>query len=146
MPIPLVRAALPLDVAALLELEAACFADAWTMNTLQSTLDDAKSLTCVAQVEQEIAGYASGWTIGDEGEVTRVAVHPHWRGRGFGRNLLQHLQEESARRGARTLFLEVRESNVAALQLYRGCGWIEVGRRKRYYADGEDALVMRRDL
>jgi len=75
---------------------------------------------------------------------------PEARGQGHGRRLVEAIANGARLRGARTLFLEVRDGNDGALALYRSDGFSEVGRRKNYYngATGErfDAITMRRDL
>ena len=129
------------DVAVLVELEAACFPDAWPRSSLQSTLEDDKSFVMLALDDGVVAGYATAWTLGDEGELPRIAVLPQFRGRGIGEALLRAAMQECRRRGAGALFLEVRQSNQAARRLYEKCGFHEVGRRRRYYQDGEDACI-----
>ena len=64
----------------------------------------------------------------------------------MGWTLLQALLHEAAARGATEVFLEVAESNAAARALYAKAGAQEVGRRRRYYADGADALILRMAL
>ena len=140
-----VRRAVSQDAAAIIAVERACFRDAWSSNGIDTILSDEKSLVFLAEIETKIVGYAAAWVVGDEGEVTRVAVVEAERGRGVGGALLETMQIECARRGAKVLFLEVRDGNLAARTLYHKCHWREVGRRKRYYEDGEDALVMRWD-
>lgn len=83
---------------------------------------------------------------GDEAEVLTLAVVPARRRRGVGRRLLAAALGEARRRGARAVFLEVSETNEAARALYATAGFAEVGRRRRYYADGSDALVLRATL
>jgi len=78
-----------------------------------------------------------------ESEVLTIAVLPASRRAGIGTALLQALMVESARRGAAEMFLEVSESNSAARAFYARIGAVAVGRRRRYYADGADALVLR---
>ena len=56
------------------------------------------------------------------------------------------MARRQARDGATAMFLEVATGNAAALALYTGAGFVEVGRRRRYYADGRDALVLRVNL
>lgn len=82
-------------------------------------------------------------TVMDEAEILTLAVHPAARRQGLGRDLLQAAMQRAAETDAQTMFLEVAEENVAARTLYAKCGFAEVGRRKRYYANGDDALVMR---
>ena len=80
-----------------------------------------------------------------EAELLRIAVDPAHRGRGLGRLLLEACQRELAEEGLVHLFLEVRVSNAAAIQLYRTCGWKPCGRRPGYYPDGEDAALFQRE-
>jgi ribosomal protein S18 acetylase RimI-like enzyme len=76
-----------------------------------------------------------------EAELLRIAVDPAHRGGGLGRRLLEACQRELAEGGLVNLFLEVRPSNAAAIDLYRACGWEPCGLRPGYYPDGEDAVL-----
>ncbi len=76
-----------------------------------------------------------------EAELLRIAVDPAHRGEGHGRLLLEACQRDLVAQGMTRLFLEVRVSNQAALQLYRACGWQRCGLRPGYYPDGEDAAL-----
>jgi ribosomal-protein-alanine N-acetyltransferase len=89
-----------------------------------------------------VVGYAGLQVILDEGHIMNLAVHPDYRGRGIAELLLLHQFAESLRRGALKLTLEVRPSNLPAQQLYLKYGFSEAGRRRRYYSDGEDAIIM----
>jgi [ribosomal protein S18]-alanine N-acetyltransferase len=82
----------------------------------------------------------------DEGEVLTLAVAPVARRQGVATGLLRAAKEEIAARGGRAVFLEVAAGNVSALALYRRQGFFEVGRRRHYYADATDALVLRVNL
>ena len=82
----------------------------------------------------------------DEAEILTLAVAPEARRQGLARALLAEAARHAAAAGASALFLEVALRNTAARALYAGAGFAEVGRRRRYYADGDDALVMRRIL
>ena len=80
----------------------------------------------------------------DEAHILNLSVEPGFRGRGFGGHMLNHLKKDAREQGARQMFLEVRESNRAAMQMYLNRGFNEVGRRRNYYptaAGREDALV-----
>jgi [ribosomal protein S18]-alanine N-acetyltransferase len=88
-------------------------------------------------------GMLLGRAAGDEAEVLTLAVAPAMRRRGIGANLLQEAKAQAVTRGADAIFLEVAADNAAALALYRREGFAEVGRRRRYYADASDALLMR---
>lgn len=103
-------------------------------------------LVARAHADEAPLAFLLAWHVADELELLDVATHPERRRRGLGHALLEALFAEA--RGARTtrIFLEVRPSNQAARALYRATGFDEVGRRPRYYPDGEDALLLRRDL
>jgi ribosomal-protein-alanine N-acetyltransferase len=90
-----------------------------------------------------VIGFAGLWMFVDEGHISTIASHPDWRGRGVGELLLVSLLREAQRRDAAFATLEVRVSNIVAQNLYTKYGFVEVGRRKRYYRDNnEDALIM----
>ncbi len=82
----------------------------------------------------------------DEVEVLTLAVGPNARRQGVGTRLLDAAMGLAVSHGARTAFLEVSVGNTAATLLYARAGFTPVGRRPRYYADGTDALVLRRPL
>ena len=88
-------------------------------------------------------------TAVDEGHLLNITIAPAWRRQGLGRLLLKHIVDTAREQQARTLFLEVRPSNRAAIELYEQAGFEAFALRKGYYpADQghEDAIVMRLDL
>jgi len=103
--------------------------------------DYLKYRCAVAEEDGHIAAFlVSRETAPAEREILNLVVDPLYRRRGIARALLQH--EIEGFRGA--WFLEVRESNTAALELYRTARFEAVGRRSEYYHDPlEDAIVMR---
>ncbi|HXI22712.1 MAG TPA: ribosomal protein S18-alanine N-acetyltransferase [Pyrinomonadaceae bacterium] len=91
----------------------------------------------------EIAGFIVARVIASELHVNNVAVRPEFQRLHLGLALLQRTIVQAKQRGARVAHLEVRAGNQAAQELYRRCGFREVGRRKRYYrSPTEDALLM----
>ena len=96
--------------------------------------------------EQEAGGFVLARVVADEAEILTLAVDPHRQGQGAGHLLLQAAMGEAQRRGAVAIFLEVAPSNAAALALYGSAGFVQVGRRPRYYPGGGDALVLRGPL
>ena len=83
------------------------------------------------------------WLIVDEVHVATIATHPDFRRQGIGSKLLLHTLLKAMDEGAHSSFLEVRESNIAAQEMYRKFGYEETGRRQRYYRDNdEDAILM----
>ena len=85
--------------------------------------------------------FSACWQL-DELHILKVATHPLHEGKGLATTLMDEAKSEGLRSGARTLILEVRPSNRRAFRLYRHLGYDVLGRRPRYYANGEDALVM----
>jgi ribosomal-protein-alanine N-acetyltransferase len=89
-------------------------------------------------------GYLVARAAADEGEILNVSVAPPHRRRGLARALTRHALERLAARGVAAVYLEVRESNVAARRLYESLGFAIVGRRAKYYRRPEEsALVLR---
>ena len=82
----------------------------------------------------------------DEAEILTIAVAPAAHRQGIGAALLAAAMAQAALRGAAAMFLEVAEGNAAARALYAAAGFRQSGRRRRYYPDGADALVLRRSL
>lgn len=97
-----------------------------------------------AWLGEEVVGYALFWHVADEVHLLNVAVAPAHRRRGLGRALLEELVRYAREHAAAKIFLEVRVSNTPAIQLYEAFGFERLDVRKRYYADGEDALDMMR--
>jgi ribosomal-protein-alanine N-acetyltransferase len=82
----------------------------------------------------------------DEAEILALAVIPQARRQGRGAALLAAAEQRAAAGGARVMYLEVAEHNGAARALYARAGYVPAGRRRGYYRDGSDALVMQKPL
>jgi [ribosomal protein S18]-alanine N-acetyltransferase len=87
-------------------------------------------------------GLGCYWAILDEAHITVLAVDPRYQRRGLGKWLLVNLLADAGERALTRATLEVRPSNSRALALYESFGFETLGRRRRYYADGEDALIL----
>lgn len=139
-----VQVATQAHVPALAAIHAAAFplGDAWGEDaiSLQLALPGAFGLI------DERGGMLLGRVAADEAEVLTLAVAPVVRRSGVATRLLGAARTEVAARRGVALFLEVSVSNVAARALYRRFGFEEVSRRRRYYADESDALVLRMNI
>jgi ribosomal protein S18 acetylase RimI-like enzyme len=135
------------DASALQELDAACFRRPWTATHWRAELTSARSSVEIVEDTGGVLVLARVclWVL-DEGSLLRISTHPAWRGRGLARAAMGRIAEEARERGARTIDLEVAARNAEATALYVACGYVEVGRRSRYYDDGDDAILMRRIL
>ena len=89
-----------------------------------------------------IAGYIDWWILYDKAQLANIAVDPAYRGRGYAKTMLEACIKDAEEKGCETLSLEARVSNTPALSLYRSYGFIDAAVRKRYYEDGEDAILM----
>jgi len=89
-----------------------------------------------------IVGYGGFWLMAGEAHITTIAVRPELRRRGIGELLLVAMLDRATELGAEVATLEVRVSNIAAQTLYRKYGFRQVGLRRRYYSNNEDALIM----
>jgi len=137
------RPAVPDDLAALCRLEMESFDDAWSAPSLQAALEDPRYVVLVSGPLGRPGGYILGWTVSDEGEIARLAVTPSQRRRGLGRALLEACRVEMLKRGAVAIYLDVRATNAAAQALYLDHGFEVVARRRNYYPNGDDAVLMR---
>jgi ribosomal-protein-alanine N-acetyltransferase len=128
-------------LAPVLAIERRVFGDPWSDAAFLEVLSFSPH-NWVALAGGEVAGYLMTQWVLDEIHILNVAVDAARQRQGIGRRLLAFLLQKAARRGMRDLFLEVRIGNAAAIALYRSFGFADLTRRKRYYPDGEDALVM----
>lgn len=127
----------PEDDVAAAAISALAFDAGWTADELARERERSVGRVLAAEEGGALLGYVVAWVIDDEAEILTIAVDPAARRRGVGRALV-----EAALSGTARAHLEVRADNAAARALYEGQGFEVVGRRARYYADGEDALLM----
>lgn len=143
-----IASALPADAAALARLEAECFAHPRSEAAILSEIGQPERyllLTCKAQ--GQLQGYVGLEYVLDEGYVTDLAVFFSCRRRGVGAALMRELERRGRELKLRFLTLEVRAGNLAAVGLYRGLEYQEVGRRPGFYTEPkEDAVLMTRWL
>lgn len=127
------------------KLERICFSRPWSRKMLAEELENQCAAFLVAEdsVSGRVLGYAGLMVVADEGYITNVAVFPEYRRQGIAAQILQVFLQFAAANHLAFLTLEVRPSNAAAIALYQGFGFEEVGRRKNYYdLPKEDALIL----
>lgn len=135
------------DVPAVVDLDQKSFSLPWPERSFRFELTDNPASRCwVAELDGKIVGMIVVWLIVDEAHVATIATHPDFRRKGIAKRLLSHALQKLMDQGARSSFLEVRESNIVAQEMYRKFGYEETGRRRRYYKDNdEDAILMNLD-
>ena len=127
------------------QLERMCFSRPWSKKMLAEELDNqcAAFLVAVEPETEKAVGYAGLLVVADEGYITNVAVDPSCRRQGVAAQLLQVFDNFAKGNHLAFRTLEVRPSNAAAIALYEGFGFREVGRRRNYYdLPKEDALIL----
>ena len=132
------------DLDAVMEIEHLCFSIPWSRESFRIEIEENKcALYIVLTEDGRPVAYAGTWLVISEGHITNIAVHPDFRGRGYGERITRAMMEAALEIGIGWMTLEVRRGNSVAQSLYKKLGFSEVGVRKRYYEDnGEDALVM----
>lgn len=130
------------DLPQVVAVERLCHAHPWSAELFQRELANPVSTIDLLWFGEKLAGFLCSWLVSGELEILNVATAPACRRRGVAATLLRHAFERARRRGLESAFLEVRVGNTGAIELYRKFGFAVVSRRPRYYADGEDALLM----
>ncbi len=137
------------DADAIIALEAQAFASAsWGASAVADGLTAPHVSTLIAFPEEDAvaAGFVFWRSTGEEAEILSIGVAPRRRRQGCARALMQEIVRRAREDGVRKLFLEVDVANASAALLYQSLGFEKIGRRKRYYRNGGDALVMRLNL
>ncbi|HHV34305.1 MAG TPA: ribosomal protein S18-alanine N-acetyltransferase [Syntrophomonadaceae bacterium] len=135
------------DIDQVLLIEQCSFPAPWAKKAYLGELENKFARYFVILDKGRIIGYAGMWIFAGESHITTIAVHPDYRSRGYGRMLMMALIEYSKGHNAGTMVLEVRESNISAINLYSSLGFKRIGLRRNYYIETqEDAIVMLRHL
>lgn len=125
--------------------------DAWNERLVADELPRADRTWWAAYASAErgdlrLVGYAGGWVVDGDVQILKVGIDPECRRRGIARELLSRVASDARDLGAQTCSLEVRIGNLGAQAFYQALGFESLGKRPRYYSDGEDALIMRGPL
>lgn len=131
------------DLDQITEIEKICFSLPWSKESFETELQNNLAYYQCAEDDGKIMGYMGMWRILDECHITNVAVLPEYREKGIGSLLINKMVEICKCSEILTMTLEVRESNLPAINLYKKFGFIPAGKRPRYYVKPlEDALIM----
>jgi ribosomal-protein-alanine N-acetyltransferase len=137
------------DLGMVLDIERTSFATPWPRDIFLSELRESDvAHLFVARITEGhrqgcVAGYTCTWVVADEMHITSFAVHPDFRRRHVGHQLLAGVLARAVELGCCQAILEVRASNRGAQRLYAQFGFAPVAVRKQYYTDNrEDAIVM----
>lgn len=135
------------DILKIFEMEKECFPqEPWSFQMLASSFETDSFIGILAEDGGEIIGYGGITVAADSADIENVAVSEPYRRSGVGTALIAELVRIAKDKGAEKVFLEVRVSNSTAMQIYLKSGFKGVYARTRYYSDGEDCLVMVREI
>ncbi|QMT33500.1 ribosomal protein S18-alanine N-acetyltransferase [Conchiformibius steedae DSM 2580] len=130
------------DLPDLAALDGRSRAHAWTAAQFADSLNAPHTQIWLAEQDGQTVGLAVWQTVCGETELHLIVTDPAWRRRGLASRLLAKLLDETAAQGGNRVLLEVAAGNAAAQALYYAHGFVVMGRRTQYYADGEDAVLM----
>ena len=138
-----IRAMEEKDIPCVSDIEKQIFSLPWSEKSFLDAAAKDENVYLVCECTGEIAGYCGMWTVMGEGNVTNVAVSPLYRRRGVAKALISEMEKRAKEKNVTVFFLEVRQSNEAAKELYKNLGYNPIGTRKRFYEKPvEDAIVM----
>ena len=118
------------------------FDEFWTANVLEKELQNSLSSYIVALYNDEVVGYAGIWKPIDEAHITNIVVKKDKRGKHIGTQLLKELINMAQKKNLQCITLEGNVKNENAIKLYKKYNFEEVGRRKKYYNNIDDAIIM----
>ena len=138
-----IRRSIPADAKEIAAAEISVFPDPWSERDITDAISAVGSMCYTALSDGKVVAYLIGRQIAPEGEVYRIATLPSHRRRGIAYRLIDYALKCERGRGLESVFLEVREKNVPARNLYKSYGFMEIGVRKNYYKDPLDnAIIM----
>ena len=125
------------------KIERAVFGEPWSAESLALLLEGDNAGFAARLSDGSVVAYAGMVAVLDEGQITNVATLPEHRRRGLGRALVEAIIAYAKEKGLASIVLEVRNSNFAAVELYRSMGFSPCGLRKDFYRfPTENALIM----
>lgn len=122
------------------------FDDFWNYNLFKSELENKNSRYIVAKLNNQIVGFAGIWFSVDDIHITNIVVKKSCRNQKIGSLMLNNLIEFCKNQTQKSITLEVNSNNIPAQKLYQKFGFENVGIRKKYYNNTEDAIIMTKTL
>ena len=143
------------DIARIMVIEEECFESPWTLSSFYVLLrhhgrikdKDGEIRMSIIELERKVTGYIV-WEYDSkkkEGHVLNIAIKREKQRRGHGAQLMNYVLDTLENMGAKSSFLEVRESNLSARRFYETFGMVPVDRVEGYYGN-EDAIVYRKEF
>lgn len=134
------------DIDGVFEVSKICFSIPWSKVSVESELNNplAKYIVAKDTETNKVVGFIGVWIVLSEGDITNIGVHPDYRRNNIASGLLNSLINLCKDLNCSLLNLEVRRSNLIAQSLYKKFNFNEIGVRKNYYGNNEDAILMQK--
>ena len=130
------------DLYDIYEIEKSVFNNYWSELSLRKELENKNfNLNLVCRLNNKIIGYFFSKQVKNEYHILNFALKKNYQHRGYGKNFFNIILKEYILDGS--VFLEVKRSNLSAINFYKKFNFKEIGFKKKYYSDGEDAIIMR---
>ena len=125
------------------EISDLSFSSPWSLLSMEKELINKNAIYIVVKLGSKVVAFGGMWIIFDEGHITNIAVHPDFRRNNFGDTVVENLIKIAKDKNIASLTLEVRSSNIAAINLYKKHNFSVEGIRKNYYQNPrEDGYIM----
>jgi ribosomal-protein-alanine N-acetyltransferase len=134
------------DLKEVMQIETASFKLPWKKGFFLYDMNRPHAFCLVAKETKRLVGYLVAWKIDEQLHLANIAIHPDERRKEIGSQLLKTILEIGEEINCKSIFLEVRASNTIAQNFYRKFGFIHTFTQKHYYHDGEDALILEKEL
>ena len=117
----------------------------WTSQQLSESIANSNNLNYILVLESKIIGYILAIPSIDSADILNIVIHKDFKRKGFGSNLIAKLTKELNKKKIKTIFIEVRKSNLSAISFYLSLGFKEISIRKNYYSKNSNELSIRED-
>lgn len=135
------------DIEEVVIIEEESFSIPWSYRSFEDSLNLPYGRFYVAKIEGKVVGYIGLYLVGEDGDITNVAVLSQYRRKGIAGKLIEKVIKCAKENGVNSINLEVRPSNSSAIELYTKYGFEELGKRKNFYSKPtEDAIILRKDV
>lgn len=136
----------PNDLDFIIDIQSRNFSDGWNENMLKSAFDGGRFFALAVCNDKEKVGLITYSVAMDTADLEGITVESSHRKKGYGQTLINAMVERLKGTGVERILLEVRKSNQSAINLYQKSGFEFLSVRKNYYQDGEDALVLMKEI
>lgn len=134
------------DLTEVYKLEKKLFSNPWPKSFFEHDLKSTQTIGFVVEQEGFVIGYSIATCEDRKLHLTNIAVDQNYQRQGIGSRLMQIIERNAQERGCSSVYLEVRPNNTAAIHMYKKLSYSVALRRAHYYIDGDDALVMEKEL